>query len=160
MTTLPRNQRSLLSIWSSLGLEFPDHAFVEEESASPIFSAAGKTKKKEEKITREEFDVGRDGDVAGRSRGPDPDVGGADGVVEAHRGELPVGERGLPQVQAEGPQPGEVPREGPASHPLRAPPVSTERSSPEVHKRDGCLCWLHVLPHKRVRFMPQRATSL
>ena len=38
-----------------------------------------------------------------RLGGADPDVVGADGGVEAHRGPVPPGERRVPQLQEEGP---------------------------------------------------------
>lgn len=61
---------------------------------------------------------------------------------------MQAGERGLPQLQEEGPQPAEVPREGPPGQALRLRPV--ERTSPEVPQGDGRLCRLHVLLHQRI----------
>jgi hypothetical protein len=38
--------------------------------------------------------------------------------------------------------------------------LQSQGSTPKVHKRDGWLRWLHVLPYKWVRLMPQRAGSI
>lgn len=38
--------------------------------------------------------------------------------------------------------------------------LQAKRPSPEVHKADGWLCWLHVLPYKWVWFMSQGAASI
>lgn len=65
-----------------------------------------------------------DGERSGRGRRSDPNVGGADGGGEAHSVQMPGGERGLPQVQEEGLQPGEVSRPRSPSHALRPQLVS------------------------------------
>lgn len=71
----------------------------------------------------------RDGERGGCFWRADTDVGGADGIVEAHSAEMPIGERGVSQVQEEGSEPGEVPRQRPASHSLRLGPVCFPQNS-------------------------------
>lgn len=38
--------------------------------------------------------------------------------------------------------------------------MQAERSPPELQQRNGCLCWMYVLPHKRIWALPQRAAGV
>lgn len=38
--------------------------------------------------------------------------------------------------------------------------LQAERPTPEVYKRDGWLCWLHVLSYEWIWLVPQRANSI
>ncbi|TXG71822.1 hypothetical protein EZV62_000401 [Acer yangbiense] len=51
-----------------------------------------------------------DGERGGCGRRSDPVVGGADGGVEAHRDEMPTGERCVLEMQEEGSESREMPR--------------------------------------------------